>query len=316
MQEFAHTPVLLEECVEGLNVRPGGVYVDGTLGGAGHAGAIAGRLGNGTLVGIDRDAEAVAKARRVLGEIRGKALDIRIYKNNFSNIDEVLFQAGIPAVDGILLDLGMSSHQVDDAERGFSYGASAKLDMRMDTESPLTAFDVVNGYEPDKLAKIIFKYGEERWSRAIVSAIARRRAHKPVETTAELAEVVKAALPKKALAGGGGHQSVKRVFQAIRIEVNDELAHLEAFFGKAAELLKPGGRVCVITFHSLEDRIVKNAFREWADPCTCPRDFPVCACGKEPVARIVTRKPVLPSEKEQRENPRARSAKLRVAEKS
>ena len=316
--EFLHTPVLLRECVEGLNIRPGGVYVDGTLGGAGHAGAIAGKLGFGTLIGIDRDAEAIAKAGQVLEEFRagarGNALDIRIFRENFANIDEVLNQAGIPACDGFLLDLGVSSRHVDEAERGFSYSASARLDMRMNAESPLTAFDVVNGYEADRLAKIFFEYGEERWSRAIASAIVKRRADKPVETTDELAGIVVAALPGKALSGGGGHQSVKRVFQAIRIEVNDELSSLEVFLSKAAMLLAPGGRICVITFHSLEDRIVKNAFREWASPCTCPRDFPVCVCGKRPVARVVTRKPVLPSEEEMRENPRARSAKLRVAE--
>ncbi|MCL2351621.1 MAG: 16S rRNA (cytosine(1402)-N(4))-methyltransferase RsmH [Firmicutes bacterium] len=313
--EFAHTPVLLKECVEGLRVKPGGIYVDGTLGGAGHASAIADRLGEGILIGVDRDAEAVEKAGRVLEKFRGGKPCIRIYKDNYSNIDEILLQAGIKGVDGILLDLGMSSHQVDETERGFSYAAPARLDMRMDAESPLTAFDVVNGYEAERLAEIMFGYGEERYSRPIAAAIVRRRADKPVETTAELAEIVMAALPKKALDGGGGRQSVKRVFQAVRIEVNDELAHLEAFFRKAAGLLNPGGRVCVITFHSLEDRITKNAFREWADPCMCPRDFPVCVCGKKPVARIVTRKPILPSEEEAKANPRARSAKLRIAEK-
>ena len=308
---FSHVSVLLAEAVDGLAVKPGGIYVDGTLGGGGHSEEILRRLaGTGRLIGIDRDEEALeAAGRRLAG-----AGNLTLIHGNFGSLREILRGLEIEAVDGILLDLGVSSHQFDAAERGFSYRADAPLDMRMDRSGGITAAEVVNTYSEAELARILRDYGEEPFARSIAKNIVRRRAEKPVETTLELAEIIRDSIPMKARRTGG--HPARRSFQAIRIEVNGELTVLEETIGDLIDLLAPGGRLSVITFHSLEDRIVKNKFKEAEDPCICPKDFPVCVCGRKSKGRAVTRKPVLPAEAEAERNPRARSAKLRVFERN
>ncbi|MGI6211673.1 MAG: 16S rRNA (cytosine(1402)-N(4))-methyltransferase RsmH [Anaerovoracaceae bacterium] len=309
--KYSHVPVLLEECLENLNIRPDGIYVDGTIGGAGHAAEICGKLSeSGTLIGIDRDQDALDAS-----EERLAAFPCRKYfvKSNYSEIRSVLEQLGISGIDGALLDLGVSSFQLDNVERGFSYMHDAPLDMRMNQDDPVTARDVVNEYSQNELANVISKYGEERFAARIASFIVRERQKKPIETTGELVDIIKSAIPAKARRSGP--HPAKRTFQAIRIEVNDELGRLERAVDEFIAALNPGGRLAIITFHSLEDRIVKQKFNKHADPCTCPPEFPVCVCGKRPDIRKITRKPITAEGKELEVNPRARSAKLRVVEK-
>ncbi len=308
--EFSHRSVLLDECMEGLNIRPDGIYVDGTAGGAGHSSEIAKRLTGGRLVAIDQDEAAVAVATERLSVYGERAVVVR---SNFYSISEVLDSLGIEKIDGLLLDLGVSSYQLDTAERGFSYMADAPLDMRMDKRAELSAYDVVNGYDEEQLKKIFYEYGEERFSPSIAAAIIRERQKKPIEGTLELSDIIKYAIPPKAREGG--HHPAKRVFQAIRIEVNGELSVIEPTIRDAAKRLNKGGRIAIITFHSLEDRIVKQTFAALAMGCTCPKNFPVCVCGNTPVLKVVSKKPILPSAEELAENPRSRSAKLRVAQK-
>ena len=308
--EFSHRPVLLDECLEGLDIKPDGIYVDGTAGGAGHSREIAKRLKNGLLVAIDQDETAVAVVKERLAEFGDR---VRVVRSNFSEISKVCESLGIERIDGILLDLGVSSHQLDTAERGFSYMSDAELDMRMDKRNPLTARVVVNEYPEEKIKKILFEYGEEKFSAQIASSIIRAREKKEIETTAELAEIIKGAIPPKAREGG--HHPAKRSFQAIRIEVNAELDVIEPTIRDAERLLAKGGRMAIITFHSLEDRIVKQTYASLATGCTCPREFPVCVCGNKPKIKIVNKKPIVSGQEELDINPRARSAKLRVAEK-
>ena len=312
---FHHLPVLLNECLDGLNVRPDGVYLDCTLGGAGHSSQILRRLGpDGLLVGIDRDADAIAAASARLSGIDPKARFLCL-RGNFHDAPALLEAAGVErGPDGILIDLGVSSHQLDVRERGFSYHDDAPLDMRMDQGQALSARDIVNTWSEDELNRILRDYGEEKWARQIARVICDRRKTAPIGTTGQLVGIVDAAIPKKLRQGDGSHPA-RRTFQALRIAVNDELDPLESSLRSLAGLLNPGGRLCVITFHSLEDRIVKNTFRSLADPCTCPKSFPVCVCGKKPVVRLITRKPVTASEEELAQNSRARSASLRIAEK-
>jgi len=308
---FSHRSVLLEECMEGLNVRPNGIYVDGTAGGAGHSSEIARRLGNGgMLLALDQDETAVAVATERLSQFGERA---RVVRSNFCELGSVCDALGIKEIDGLLLDLGVSSYQLDTAERGFSYQADAPLDMRMDIRNPLTARTVVNEYSEGEIRRILFEYGEERFSSRIASNIIREREKGPIETTGELVEIIKRSIP--AAQRDGGHHPAKRSFQALRIEVNAELDVIAPAIRSAVRLLRPGGRIAIITFHSLEDRIVKQAFASLAQGCTCPKSFPVCVCGNRPQVKIVTRKPILPSEEELAVNPRSRSAKLRVAEK-
>ena len=308
--EFNHRSVLLDECMEGLAIKPDGIYVDGTAGGAGHSSEIAKKLESGRLVAIDQDETAVAVATNRLKAL-GK--NTTVVRSNFCELASVCRELGIEKIDGLLLDLGVSSYQLDTAERGFSYSADAALDMRMDNRCSLTAYDVVNSYSEQELKKILFDYGEERYAPAIASAIVKKRAVAPIKTTAELSDIIKYAIPPAAREGG--HHPAKRSFQAIRIEVNRELDVIEPAIKSAVELLDKGGRIAIITFHSLEDRIVKQAFASLASGCTCPKDFPVCVCGNKPKVKLVNRKPILPSKQELEENPRSRSAKLRVAEK-
>ena len=310
MSEFTHRPVLLDECIEALNIRPGGVYLDGTLGRAGHSREIAKRLDTGRLICVDRDDAALEAARERLAPWMDK---VTLVHSNFDRVDEILDDLGIPGVDGMLFDLGVSSPQLDDGERGFSYMADASLDMRMDREEGLTAADVVNTFSQEELRRILFQYGEERYAPQIAAAILRRREEKPIETTLELVDIIKSAMPARALKEK--QHPAKRSFQAIRIAVNDELGSVERMLERAVPRLNKGGRLAVITFHSLEDRIVKTGFADFARGCTCPPDFPVCVCGKTPDIRLVNKKPIVPGERELEENPRARSAKLRVAEK-
>ena len=308
--EFGHVPVLFDEVMEALNVKPGGIYVDGTVGGGGHSSGICERLGeSGHLVAVDRDIEALTAAEKRLEPYLCSKTFVHA---NYSDIRAIEAAAG-GKVSGILLDLGVSSYQLDNPERGFSYMNDAPLDMRMDASDRLTAYEVVNGYSEDELARIIKDYGEERWARRIAEFIARERKTSPIESTDRLTEIIKAAIPAKARRTGP--HPAKRTFQAIRIEVNDELGHLREAVERLPDLLESGGRIAVITFHSLEDRIVKTEFERRLDPCTCPKEFPVCVCGKKADVKRVTRKPVVPDEKETEENPRARSAKLRVLEK-
>lgn len=308
---FSHRPVLLEACMDGLRIRPDGIYVDGTAGGAGHSSAIASRLGeHGRLIALDQDETAVQVARERLSVYGNRAT---VVHSNFKNLAAVCRERGISHIDGLLLDLGVSSYQLDTAERGFSYQADAPLDMRMDLENPLTARTIVNEYSEEALKRILYEYGEERFSSRIAANIVRAREQAPIETTGELAEIIKHSIP--AQARDGGHHPAKRSFQALRIEVNAELDVIAPAIMSAARLLNPGGRIAIITFHSLEDRIVKQTFAELAQGCTCPKNFPVCVCGKRPEVRILTRKPILPGKTELEENPRSRSAKLRVAEK-
>lgn len=306
--EFNHISVLLAEVMENLDIKPDGVYVDGTLGGAGHAEEICKRLGEkGRFVGLDQDEEAVAASRERLAVFEDK---VSIVKSNYVHMKQVLDSQGIHKVDGILLDLGVSSHQLDDAGRGFSYREDAPLDMRMDREQPITAKDIVNRYPEAELARIIYSYGEERYARSIARHIVREREHREIETTGELVDIIRRAMPAKAQ-NGKGHPA-KRTFQAIRIECNQELEVLRQALDDMIDLLRDNGRLCIISFHSLEDRIVKNSFRKAENPCTCPPDFPVCACGKKPRGKVLTKKPILPTEKEMERNSRSKSAKLRV----
>lgn len=307
--KFGHTSVLLYETVGSLNIIPGGCYVDGTLGGGGHAFEVCKRLGNGRLIGIDQDGDAIAAASARLAPFRDK---VTIVRDNYCNMVRVLQGLGIEKVDGIYLDLGVSSWQLDQPERGFTYREDAPLDMRMDQRGSRTAADIVNGYSEADLTRIIRDYGEDRFARNIAKHIVREREKEPIATTGRLAEIIKNAIPAKVRATGG--HPAKRTFQAIRIELNGELTVLEESIDSMIELLNPGGRLSIITFHSLEDRIVKNRFRINESPCTCPPDFPVCVCGKKSRGRVVTRKPILPSEEETRENSRSKSAKLRVFE--
>ncbi len=307
--EFHHISVLLNECIEGLSIKENGIYVDGTLGGAGHSAEIVKRLTTGRLIGIDQDTNAINAAEKRLEEYKDK---VTLVHDNFSNIKAVFSQLGIEKADGFLLDIGVSSHQLDEAERGFSYMHDAPLDMRMNRDNSFSAYNVVNEYSEDELSEIIYKYGEERWSKRIAQFIVAERSKKPIETTFELVDVIKKAVPKGARKDGP--HPAKRTFQAIRIEVNGELEILERTIDDMTELLNPGGRLCIITFHSLEDRIVKNAFRKQENPCTCPPEFPVCVCGKKKRANVITRKPILPSDEELEFNHRSRSAKLRILE--
>ncbi len=307
--EFSHITVLLNETVDALNVKPDGVYVDCTLGGAGHTSLILSKLGpNGRVIGIDRDDDALQNAAEKINDTR-----LITVKDNFENIKNAVSVAGFEKVDGILMDLGVSSHQLDVAERGFSYMQDAKLDMRMDRTAPLTAFEVVNTYSEKALARILKDYGEEKFASAIASQICEMRSMKPIETTKELSEIVVSAIPKKFRADGG--HPAKRTFQAIRIEVNGELDCIPKAIQDGIELLNSGGRMSIISFHSLEDRLVKNGFKNLEKPCTCPSDFPICVCGKTPIVKIITKKPILPSEEEMSNNSRSHSAKLRVCEK-
>ena len=308
--EFHHRSVLLDECIEQLAIRPDGIYLDGTLGGAGHSREIAKRLTTGRLIGVDRDETALAAAGERLAEFGER---VTLVHSNFKEIDAILVGLGISGVDGMLFDLGVSSPQLDDAQRGFSYLHDAPLDMRMDKKDRLTAREVVNEYPQDELRRILYEYGEERYAPSIAAAIVRRREEKPIETTLELVDVIRSAMPAKALREK--QHPAKRSFQAIRIAVNGELAAVEEMMARAIDRLNPGGRLCVITFHSLEDRIVKSAIAQAARGCTCPPEFPVCVCGKKPLVKNLTRKPIEAGMQELEENPRARSAKLRVAEK-
>ena len=310
MSEFYHVSVLLQECLNGLNIKPDGIYVDGTLGGAGHSSQIAKRLTTGRLIGIDRDTVALTAAGKRLEPYQE---NVTLVHSNFCEMAQVLKDLNIPGVDGILLDLGVSSPQLDDGERGFSYMADAPLDMRMNREDPLTAHVVVNTWSQEELKRILYTYGEERYAPQIASAICRRREEKTIDTTLELVDVIRSAMPAAALREK--QHPAKRSFQAIRIAVNDELGSVERVLRDAMDLLNPGGRLAIITFHSLEDRIVKTAMADAAKGCTCPSHFPVCVCGKKPKVKLISRKPIVASQEELDVNPRSRSAKLRVCEK-
>lgn len=308
--EFKHISVLFEESISALKLKSGGIYVDGTLGGGGHSAGILSRCPDCRLIGIDRDSEAIEAAGKRLREFSDRVTRVN---RNFSEIKDILSQLGIDEIDGAVLDLGVSSYQLDNAERGFSYMHDAPLDMRMNTSAQKTAHDVVNSYSSDELARIFYEYGEERWSRRVAEFICERRKEKSIDTTFELVDIIKSAIPKKARADGG--HPAKRVFQAIRIEVNDELGILGGAVKDFVSCLKSGGRLAVITFHSLEDRIVKKTFQELAAGCICPKEFPVCVCGHSPEIKIISPKPILPSKREIEENSRSKSAKLRIAEK-
>lgn len=308
--EFKHKSVLLDETIESLNIKPNGIYVDGTLGGGGHSYEIAKRLTDGgRLIGIDQDEDAIRAAKERLSEFADR---VTIVRDNYCNMPKVLDELGISKVDGILLDIGVSSYQLDEAERGFTYKQDAPLDMRMDQRQEMTAKDIVNGYSEDDLYRIIRDYGEDKFAKNIAKHIVQARQIKPVETTFELDEIIKAAIPMKFRATGG--HPAKKTFQAIRIELNRELEVLDESIDAMTDLLNDNGRLCIITFHSLEDRIVKTRFRKNENPCTCPPDFPVCVCGKKPKGKVITRKPIVPDEEELEENKRAKSSKLRVFE--
>lgn len=308
--DIKHISVLLDETIDGLDIKPDGIYVDGTLGGGGHSYEILKRLSpKGRLIGIDQDGEALKAAGERLKEFENQ---ITLVRSNYCEIDKVLKELNVEKVDGILLDIGVSSYQLDNLERGFSYKSDAPLDMRMDTRQELTAADVVNTYSENELFKIIKDYGEDKFAKNIAKHIVLVRKEKPLETTKELSEVIKRAIPMKVQAKGG--HPAKKTFQAIRIEVNQELTVLKESIDKMIDLLKPNGRICIITFHSLEDRIVKTKFRENENPCTCPPNFPVCVCGKKSKGKVITRKPIIPSEDEIEENKRAKSSKLRIFE--
>ena len=307
--EFSHVSVLLDEVIEGLNIKPDGIYVDGTLGGAGHSSEVAKRLTEGgRLIGIDRDESAIAAASKRLEPYKDR---VTIVRDNYLNTLDILEELGIDRIDGMLLDLGVSSYQFDEGERGFSYREDAPLDMRMDQRDELTAFTVVNEYTENELFRLIRDYGEDQFAKNIAKHIVRNRAVKPIETTLELAEIIKAAIPAKLREKG---HPAKKTFQAIRIEVNSELDILKNSINGLIDVLKPGGRLCIISFHSLEDKIVKNAFRTAENPCICPKEFPVCVCGRKSKGRVVTRKAITASEGELENNNRAHSAKLRIFE--
>ena len=304
--EFLHLPVLLDECIEGLAIKPSGIYVDGTAGGGGHSVEIAGRLDTGFLIAIDRDPDAVkAAGERLYG------YNARVVESNYSEVKRVVAELGYDRIDGMLLDLGVSSWQLDNRERGFSYHDDAPLDMRMSREG-VSARDIVNGYSYEDLSRILFEYGEEKYAKSIASNIVKLRESEPIESTAELAEIIKMSVPQKARRE---KNPCRKTFQAIRIEVNNELGSLSEGLDSAFDLLKVGGRLAVITFHSLEDRLVKQRFVSFCQGCTCPPEFPVCVCGKKPRGKLINKKPIEPSEEEQRINPRSRSAKLRIIEK-
>lgn len=308
--EFKHKSVLLDETIESLNIKPNGIYVDGTLGGGGHSYEIAKRLTDGgRLIGIDQDEDAIRAAKERLSEFADR---VTIARDNYCNMPKVLDELGISKVDGILLDIGVSSYQLDEAERGFTYKQDAPLDMRMDQRQEMTAKDIVNGYSEEDLYRIIRDYGEDKFAKNIAKHIVQARQIKPVETTFELDEIIKAAIPMKFRATGG--HPAKKTFQAIRIELNRELEVLDESIDAMTDQLNDNGRLCIITFHSLEDRIVKTRFRKNENPCTCPPDFPVCVCGKKPKGKVITRKPIVPDEEELEENKRAKSSKLRVFE--
>lgn len=307
--EFKHVSVLLNECLDALNIKDDGIYVDCTLGGAGHSSHILQRLSkDGLLVGIDQDTDALKAAGERLKEYENK----KLVHNNFHNIDSILEELEIPKVDGILMDIGVSSYQLDEGERGFSYMKDAPLDMRMNRDREFSAYDVVNSYSMEDIWRIIRDYGEEKFAKRVAEFIVNRREEKPIETTLELVDIIKAAIPAKARREGP--HPAKRTFQAIRIEVNGELEILNKAIEDGVNRLNKGGRMAIITFHSLEDRIVKLKFRELANPCTCPKEFPICVCGKKPLVKLISRKAIEPSKEEVEENPRSRSAKLRVIE--
>ena len=307
---WTHKPVLLKECIQALNIRPDGIYLDGTLGRAGHSREIARRLTTGRLICVDRDQAALDAAQERLKEWRNK---VTLVHSNFDRLDAILDSLSLPGVDGMLFDLGVSSPQLDDGERGFSYRADAPLDMRMDRSEGLTAADVVNTWPQEELRRILWQYGEERYAAPIAAAIVRRRQERPIETTLDLVDVIKSGMPAKGLKEK--QHPAKRSFQAIRIAVNDELSSVDRMIQAAVPRLNQGGRLAVITFHSLEDRIVKTGLAAFAKGCICPPDFPVCVCGRTPDIKLISRKPILPAAEEIAENPRSRSAKLRVAEK-
>lgn len=308
--EFKHTPIMLFECLDGLDIKPDGIYFDGTLGGAGHSSEILKRLKTGKLIATDKDDEALAVATERLSKISKNFVAV---KSDFKQFDKVLDDLGVEKIDGVLLDLGVSSYQLDNAQRGFSYIADAKLDMRMDKSSALTAEDVVNNYSAEALTKIFYEYGEETFTKEIVKNIVKFRETERITTTKQLADIIKMSVPKKVQIAKGN--PCKKVFQAIRIEVNGELANLYDTICKMIDRLKVGGRIAIITFHSLEDRIVKDAFKFCATDCICPKNIPVCVCHHKAKVKLITKKPILPSEKEQKENSRSTSAKLRIAEK-
>lgn len=308
--EFHHVSVLFKESIEALKIKQDGIYVDGTLGGGGHSHGILSQCDTVRLIGIDQDSDAIKAASERLSEFGSR---VTIVNKNFSEIKNILSKLNIDKIDGAVLDLGVSSYQLDNAERGFSYMHDAALDMRMNRDSLKSAYDIVNSYSCEELTRIFYEYGEENWSKRIAEFICDRRKEKPVKTTFELVDIIKAAIPKKARLEGG--HPAKRVFQAIRIEVNNELGILEKAIEDFVSVLKPGGRIAIITFHSLEDRIVKQTFQRLAKGCTCPKEFPVCMCGKTPQIKIVSRKPVLPGKDETEHNSRSKSAKLRIAEK-
>jgi len=311
--EFKHVPVLLRETIESLNVKENGIYIDGTIGGGGHSFEIAKLLRPETgakLIGLDQDEDAIESSKKKLAPYQSL---LSVVRSNYSNIRAVLDELNVEFADGILLDLGVSSHQLDEAERGFSYMDDAPLDMRMDRRNTLSAYEVVNGYSEQELFRIIKEYGEDRFARNIAKNIVKKREESPIKTTFELRDIVEASIPMK-VKKTGGHPA-KRTFQAVRIEVNHELDVLEDTLDTMIDILAPGGRICIITFHSLEDRIVKNCFKRNEDPCICPPDFPVCVCGRKPKGRVITRKPIIPAEDEMETNPRSKSAKLRVFEK-
>jgi len=308
--EFKHISVLFEETLDSLNIKDGGIYVDGTLGGGGHSRGILERAENVRLIGIDRDLEAIEAAGKRLEDFKDS---ITLVNNNFSQIKSVLSELNIEKIDGAVLDLGVSSYQLDNAQRGFSYMHDARLDMRMNPNDAISAYEVINNYTKEELTRIFYEYGEEKWSARVAEFIIEKREKKPVETTLELVDIIKAAIPKKVRVEGS--HPAKRIFQAIRIEVNNELGILKDAVCDIVDVLNPGGRIAVITFHSLEDRIVKKTFSELAMGCVCPKSFPICVCNRQPVVKIIAKKPILPTDKEENENPRSKSAKLRIAEK-
>ena len=308
--EFHHVSVLLNECIENLNIKPDGVYVDCTMGGAGHSKEIVKKLSkNGLFIGFDQDKNAIETAKERLKDYSDR---VKFIHSNFENLKEELEKIGVYKIDGVLADLGVSSHQLDEADRGFSYMQDAPLDMRMDIRKDFSAYDVVNTYSEEKLARIIKEYGEDNWSKRIAKFIVEKRSEKEIKTTGELVDVIKSAIPKKARIDGP--HPAKRTFQAIRIEVNNELGVINKMINDAVSIMNEGGRICIITFHSLEDRIVKNEFKYLATDCICPPHFLMCQCDKEALVKVITRKPILPTKNEIEENPRSRSAKLRVCE--